>query len=259
MALDIKAYLKKCGPLYNTIGSLHLYLNRHKQLCDVPVEICTNPMGFSLAPGGWNYLIEQLKEFDRESTFRVEDSVLFKFHRLYQPNDMSDLPLSTGANVTFKPGLSIYPWGYFKIEESQASIREKKAYTSRFYGPSSLALVEKDLTNLRKLYEYIKVHGYKPWRFKKAFVGGVFLERKDGQRKFVVLQGNHRTAIMSHLGCKSIQIRYLKGYYKCIYEENMKEWLYVKTGDCTEKDAKIYFNSLFTLNGHERAKRMGFE
>ena len=136
-------------------------------------------MGFSLAPDGWNYLIEQLKEFDRESTFRVEDSVLFKFHKLYQPKDMSDLPLSAGTNVTFKPGLSIYPWGSFRMKEDEAGIKEKNAYTSRFYGPSSFALVEKDLTNLRKLYEYIKVHGYKPWRFNKAFVGGVFLEKKD--------------------------------------------------------------------------------
>ena len=259
MALDIKAYLKKCEPLYNTISSLHLYLNRHKQLCDVPIDICTNPMGFSLAPSGWNYLIEQLREFDSEPNSRVEDSVLFKFHRLYQPNNMSDLPLSAGANVTFKPGLSIYPWGSFKIVESGADIRKKKAYTSRFYGPSSYELIEKDLINLKKLYEYIKVHGYKPWRFKKAFIGGVFLEGRDGQRKFVVLQGNHRTAIMSHLGCESIQVRYLKGYYKHIYEENMKDWLYVKTGYCTEEDAKKYFDSLFTLNGHERAKRMGFE
>ena len=259
MALDIKAYLKKCGPLYNAISSLHLYLNRHEQLCDVPVEICTNPMGFSFASNGWNYLIEQLKEFDKVPDLIVEDSILYKFHRFYQPKDMSDLPFSAGADISFKPGLSIYPWGSFNINKNEAGVRIKNAYTSRFYGPSSLELIEKDYNNLKKLYEYIKVHGYRPWRFKNAFIGGVFLEKNDGRRKFVILQGNHRTAIMAHLGYERIQTRYLKGYYKCIHEKDMENWLYVKSGDCTEEDAKAYFDSLFKLNGHERAKKMGFD
>ena len=189
----------------------------------------------------------------------VEDSILYKFHRLYQPKDMSDLPFSAGADIGFKPGLSIYPWGSFNAKENEAHVRIKNAYTSRFYGPSSIELIKKDFNNLKKLYEYIKVHGYRPWHFKNAFIGGVFLEKKDGQRKFVVLQGNHRTAIMAHLGYERIQTRYLKGYYKCIHEKDMENWLYVKSGDCTEEDAKAYFDSLFKLNGHERAKKMGFD
>ena len=216
-------------------------------------------MGFSFASNGWNYLIAQLREFDRLPALIVEDSILYKFHRLYQPKDMSDLPSSAGVDITFKPGLSIYPWGSFNIKQNEAGVRIKNAYTSRFYGPSPIELIEKDFNNLKKLYEYIKIHGYRPWRFKNAFIGGVFLEKNNGQRKFVVLQGNHRTAVMAHLGYESIQIRYLKGFYKCIYENDITNWSYVKSGQCTEEDAKIYFDSLFILDGHERAKRMGLE
>ena len=150
MDLDIKAYLKKLGPLYGAISSLHLYLNRHEQLCNVPIEICTNPMGFSFAPNGWNYLIEQLKEFDREPALPVKDSILYKFHQLYHPKDMSDLPFSVGSDISFKPGLSIYPWGSFNIKKNEASVGTKNAYTSRFYGPSSIELIEKDFNNLKK-------------------------------------------------------------------------------------------------------------
>jgi hypothetical protein len=215
-------------------------------------------MGFSFSPNGWNYLIEQLKEFDREKNLKVKDSILYTFYERYQPKDMSDLPISAGFDVAFKPGLSIYPWGSFDIRKSKSGGTVKNAYRTRFYGPSSFELVEKDFLNLQNLYEYMKVHGYRPWYFRNAFIGGVFLEKEDGQKKFVVLQGNHRTAIMSHLGRKKILARYLSGYYKCISEKDISDWFYVKSGQCNIEDAKAYISTFFKLNGTERAKTMGF-
>jgi len=258
MAVDIKKYLNKDGPLYHALSVLYVYLNRHRQLCEVPIDICTNPMGFSFAPNGWNYLIEQLKQFDSNPDVAVEDSALYRFHQRYQPQDMSDLPVSAGAEVTFKPGLSIYPWGSFNIEKSRSGGNVKDAYRTRFYGPSTLALVGTDLVNLRSLYEYMKIHGYRPWYFRNAFIGGVFLEKADGQRRFVVLQGNHRTAILAHLGQRRIVTRYLSGYYKCIKEKDVNKWFHVESGECSIEDAIAYIRAFFKLNGTERAKAMGF-
>jgi len=259
MAVNIKEYLRKTGPLYHALSTLYVYLNRHGQLCEVPIEICTNPMGFSFAPNGWNYLIEQLKQFDNNPDIAVKDSALYRFHQRYQPEDMSDLPVSAGAQVNFKPDLFIYPWGSFDIEKSNSGGKAKNSHLTRFFGPSSLALVERDLVNLLSLYEYMKMHGYRPWHFRNAFIGGIFMERRDGQRKFVVLQGNHRTAIMAHLGFENMKARYLKGYYRCINEKDMANWFYVKSGACSEQDAKVYFDSFFILNGRERAKKMGLD
>lgn len=259
MAVDLKKYLRKTGPLYHALSVLYVYLNRQSQLCDVPIKICTNPMGFSFASDGWNYLVEQLKQFDQEQELEVEDSVLYKFHQRYQPGDMSDIPVSAGFHVAFKPALSIYPWGSFDIEQSVRGGTPKNAQTSRFYGPSDLSLVRNDLSNLRSLYGSIRMRGYRPALFRNAFIGGVFLEKADGQRKFVVLQGNHRTAILAHLGFETMKTRYLNGYYKCISEKDMADWFHVKSGACSEQDAKAYFDSFFVLNGRERAKKMGFD
>ena len=258
MAIDIKRYLRKCGPVYHVLSTLYVYLSKHSQLCKVPIDICTNPMGFSFAPEGWNYLIEQLKQFDRNPDVEAKDSVLYRFHQRYQPEDMSDLPVSAGSDVTFKPSLSIYPWGSFDIRKSKSGGTVKNAHRTRFYGPSSFTLVEKDFFNLLSLYEYMKVHGYRPWYFRNAFIGGVFLERRDGEKRFVVLQGNHRTAVLAHLGHKQILTRYLKGYYQCVSEKDINEWFYVKSGECNIEDAAAYISSFFKLNGTERAKAIGF-
>jgi len=258
MAIDFKKLVRKIPPIYRAASALYVYLKRHSQLCQVPIDICTNPMAFSFAPTGWNYLIEQLKEFDSEKRHNVQNSALWKFHEQYQPKDMSDLPIAAGLDVAFKPGLSIYPWGSFDVEKSKHGGTAKNAYRTRFHGPSSFELVERDFFNLLALYEYMKVHGYRPWYFANAFIGGVFLERENGQKKFVVLQGNHRTAILAHLGYKQIWTRYLKRCYKCISEKDVSDWFYVKSGECSVEDAKAYFDSFFVLTGKERAKRGGF-
>jgi len=250
----IKDYLRKCKPVYHILNIMYVYLNRHSELCEVPLEICTNPMGFSFAQDGWHYLIEQLKQFDTNWDVKVKDSVLYRFHQNYQPEDMSDLAVSAGIEASFRPGLSVYPWGSFNIEKSNKGGLVKDPYRTRFYGPSTFELIEKDFLNLKSMYGYFKKHGYRPWYFRNAFIGGTFLERENGEKKYVVLQGNHRTAILAHLGHKKILTRYLKGYYRSINEKDIENWYYVKSGDCSLADAQAYFDCLFSLNGTERAK-----
>lgn len=257
MALDIKGCLKKTGPLYQALRSARIYLNRRNELYEIPIAICTNPMGFSFGYQGWNYLVEQLKEFDKKKDIAVKDSILAAFHRLYQPKDMSELPILAGYSVTFKPCLFIYPWGSFHIEKSQIGGVIKNACNSRFYGPSSLELVDRDFSNLKKLYISIKKHGYNPWYFKNDFIFGVFLEKIDGRKQFVVLQGNHRLAILAHLGYQQVLVRRVADYYEYLREDELSEWFYVKSGECSKEDARAYFDAFFKLNGSERAKRIG--
>ncbi len=251
-----KRHLRKIKPVYHALSIMYVYLHRRSELCEVPLEICTNLMGFSFAASGWNYLIEQLKQFDTNWDVKVKDSVLYRFHQSYQPKNMSELAYSCGNEVDFSPELSIYPWGSFNIEKSNKGGVAKDPYQTRFYGPSSLALIEKDLENLRSLYDYMKVHGYRPWYFRNAFIGGVFLERENGEKKYVVLQGNHRTAIMAHLGYKTMLVRHLAGYYKYISQRDIHNWYYVKSGDCSLADALTYFDCLFNLDGTERHKKI---
>ena len=140
MAIDFKKLVRKIPPIYRAASALYVYLKRHSQLCQVPIDICTNPMAFSFAPTGWNYLIEQLKEFDSEKRHNVQNSALWKFHEQYQPKDMSDLPIAAGLDVAFKPGLSIYPWGSFDVEKSKHGGTAKNAYKLHQKGLNVISL-----------------------------------------------------------------------------------------------------------------------
>jgi len=255
MALRAANYWTSGGPLYLILRAALIYGGR--QLCEVPLEICTNPMGFSFAPTGWNYLVAQLQQFDRGGVPALEETLLYRYHQRYQPRDMSDLPQAAGMQVQFQPGLSIYPWGSFRIEDSRKGGVVKDARSSRFYGPSTAALVAQDVANLQDLYQALKTQGYRPWRRGNTFIGGVFLERDDGARRFVVLQGNHRTAVLAHLGHRTMTARYLNDHFRCIREKDLDRWYYVRSGQCSPADARAYFHAYFQADGRERARRLG--
>jgi len=106
-----------------------------------------------------------------------------------------------------------------------------------------------------KTYNSLKRYGYQPWR--KGFIGGTFLNREDGEHRYIILQGNHRAAMLAHLGVKSILTAPVSGCSVQIDQQNVKEWEYVRTGRCSENDALVYFRAFFELTGYEQAERFG--
>ena len=254
-AFDLKNVIS--DRFYDSCASIYLRLRQKTELVEVPIETCSNHMGFSYGKDGWHYFIECLKEFDQNKKLKPEDSILFRFYQRYQPTSTFNLVSHKGDGVKFRPPFGIYPWGTFTTESSKNGGSPRNRFTSRHVGPSDLNLVRSVTHNLLSLYENIKLGGYRPWDFKRAFVGGTFLKKENGESRYVMLQGNHRTAILAHLGYESILTRYLKGYDRFINEWDVRDWYYVKTGECSVDDALAYFNAYFEVDGVERAKRCG--
>ena len=121
--------------------------------------------------------------------------------------------------------------------------------------PTSDELIHKEFYGLCRLYRSIQEHGYNPLRW--DYISGTLLKRHNGDTRFIPLQGNHRTAILSYLNHDSILVSSRRDSYDVICEEEVDEWHYVKTGQCSRKDALAYFNAYFELNGIEQAKRFG--
>ena len=61
--------------------------------------------------------------------------------------------------------------------------------------------------------------------FDQTFVSGTFLRRSNGGLRYVVTQGNHRMAVLSHLGYESVLVRELPLQYKTINEEDVDSGL----------------------------------
>ncbi len=128
---------------------------------------------------------------------------------------------------------------------------------SRFCGPSQDNFVIEEFERVKTLYSQMKENGYKPTTFPNSFIGGTWLIRSNGQRRFVVLQGNHRMAILAHLGYTKVAVRTLPGYIPMIQEKDIKKWPLVRLGFCPESHASDVFNLFFEVAGFHIAKRLG--
>ena len=212
--------------------------------------------GFSYGKHGWHHLIRLLDQVERDPTLASDQSVLFRFHERYQPKGMYELVRHRDDGISFKPPLGIFPWGSFRLGFGLDWHLEQKSWEeSRFCGPTPPARVNAEFKSFLSLFRDFQKHGYQPWRY--GFVGGTLLERLDGSTRFVVLQGNHRAAILSHLGFDSILVSPVQGRHTVINERDVSSWHYVNTGQCSESDALAYFNAFFELTGLEQAERFG--
>lgn len=218
--------------------------------------MCVNSLAFSYSLSGWHYLTALLKEYTKNPRLKCQDSVLYRFHNCYQPVDVSDL-VAHKHGIQFRPPVGVFPWGSFNLELSRKGGRPKDVRRTRQFGPTDRELVEWEFANTIYLYRKLRREGYRPWFHESGFVTGVFLQRNNGERRVVIVDGTHRCAILSFLGYDRVLMRYAPGYWRTLYEKDVDDWYYVKRSLCSRDDALAYFNAYFELNGRERAEKLG--
>lgn len=96
----------------------------------------------------------------------------------------------------------------------------------------------------------IQEKGYNPWKY--DFVTGTILVKSNGQKKFVVTQGNHRVAALAALGKEKILIRVDKRIsQEYVYERDVNNWRCVQEQRLTPEEALHVFNYFFTHDGKQ--------
>ena len=152
--------------------------------------------------------------------------------------------ISTMAGVTFEDPLPlfVYPW-------SRYDTSKKDPRNSRFCGPSTNRFVEDEFRRTISLYEKIKSQGYSPRKYPHSMISGTFLISSNGQKRFIVMQGNHRMAILSHLGLEKITVRASSWNSAFVREQELYSWPNVKNGRCSVEHAEKVFNYFFIEQG----------
>lgn len=204
----------------------------------------------SFGRGGWHHIVETLREFDADPAIEYRNTTLSRFLTRFTPQRLSDLV----ADVREGGDLPIfcYPWGPFNTNMRGG----KDPLNSRFCGPSSEEFVKEEFDRIIALYQQLKQTGYRPWARGNGFIGGTFMQAKDGRRRFVVLQGNHRMAVFAHLGIERLPVRTMSGVLERTSESDCRRWPHVVDGTCAPDYALRVFRWFFEENGHHIARRL---
>ena len=212
--------------------------------------------GCNFGDQGWNHIRKTLEEYDKNQSINYKHTTLYKYLKEFKPTSMNLLDPEKVSPCHLHLPLFVHPWGTFKKGETKT---KKNPSLSRFCGPSSDNFIQQEFSRIIALYKKIKETGYQPWKQGNSFIGGTFLIRRNGEKKFIVLQGNHRMAILSHLGFKKIAVRNVPGYITRVKENELKGCLLVKDKLCSEKQAQKHFEMFFHLDGSHIQSLMGIE
>ena len=202
--------------------------------------------------GGHHHLTETIKRYQDDPHVDCRDTLLWSFLKEFHPNSTQD---ALGLRSSEEPlQLFSYPWGDLGKSELGQS---KQALHSRFCGPSTDQFVREEFDRTIKLFQQVRELGYRPYRYPHSFVGGFWLKSNDGQKVFVVLQGNHRVSALACCGSVELDVRPVRTCPWTINEADVLDWPLVRSGLCSATDASEIFSAFFRDNGPFVADRLG--
>lgn len=228
--------------IYFWIGNLYRFLTAIFFQRRVRFNQCRTIFGVSFdneSPA--HHIIKTLKQYDSDPSISYKDTAMYEHLKYFQPKSISQF-VKNIPQEDYLP-LFVYPWGTFQKNKNTI---KKSAKTSRFCGPSSEKFIESEFNNTISLYHKLKKEGYHPWKNFNRHIGGTFLIDESKIKSFVVLQGNHRIAILSHINKnQKISVRNVSNYKHSLYKSELSNWSLVKNKQCSRKHAEDIFNLFF--------------
>jgi|JI10StandDraft_1071094.scaffolds.fasta_scaffold477114_2 hypothetical protein len=235
----------------HALGSLLRLASRPWRQWTISPDTATTLFGCGFGATGWHHIRRTLLEFDENPALTARDSTMWRYLSGFRPTSISLL-----AGVGDEPPLPLfeYPWGTF----SGSYVRgPKDPIKSRFCGPSEPAFIEDEFARTLALYASLRQTGYQPDVYPNAYIGGTWLVAVDGQRRFVVMQGNHRMAVLAHMGLTHIAVRNVRQARAAVYETELLRWEHVRSGQCSVEHARRVFQYFFQHTGWQVAEAIG--
>lgn len=234
------------------VGNSLRWASRSWRQWEISPDEATTVFACGFGSSGWHHLRKTLEQVEVKPDVDPRRTVLWRFLKEFCPTSVFAL---AGVETVAGTGPFTFPWGGFRPGE----VLTKDPWSSRFCGPSTDDFILAELHRTRELLRTIKSDGYRPTAFPNSFIGGVWLLAEDGSRRFLVLQGNHRMAVLAHLGIPKIAVRALRGHHVFINAREAHSWPMVIAGACTVTDARQMFSMYFRESGWHIAQSLGLD
>jgi hypothetical protein len=233
----------------------------------VDVDHISTYCGFSLVDGGWHPFLELLREYERDSGLRYEDSVLCRLYERFTPATVGAaiFPSSEDppAPLDRMPAEHEVMKRLWQLDRrAVGALTAQAPYTpildghTRYFGPKTPAAGTEHFDRVIDLYESVRRHGYDPARFGGGRPRGYFLVRGDDYR-FVISRGNHRVPALRLLGVRQIVATCRVHHPPVVDERQLRRWTIDEGGAYPRATAEALFDAMFSTTGRERAQELG--
>lgn len=274
--MEFQKKIYKTLPFFteNTLRLRNMYANFfpaslkrifEKKIIKVEIGSITSRIGFSYANYGWHPFVETLKEYIKNEDLIYRDSSLAKLYSNYTPGNLQEVFLDHLKNP-IKPLNELPPvndairnlWCLKPVHLEDLRNRQKvrKPEGWIFFGPHTIEYGENEFKRLIQIYKSIRTNGYDPEKAAKDMVNGYFLKRGE-EKKFVLLQGNHRVSALKVLGYEYVDVVLRDGHPPVVDHAQLKKWTIEHGGIFSQEVVRELFAALYHEKGLEKARRCG--
>jgi hypothetical protein len=231
---------------------------------EVPVANVYYPYQFCYAIDAWHPFVRTLLEFAVNPALAYEDSTLYKYYQMYQPQTVRDVLLfgetsEVGEELSAYPVpqyLPTLPWDPAIETYRRGEAGLEASHGNQGFGPVSDQKGELEFRRLIDTFLSIKTHGYQPKATGDGEITGYFVRHQDDYR-FIVRGGLHRAAVLGALGYEAIRVTFYNGYPRWVDTHRVNEWPLIKQGNITTETALAITERFFTDDGKEKARQIG--
>jgi len=232
--------------------------NKLPYLCNVPVTLLRgHVMAFSFDDVNHPFTIAVLAAKKEKNRKRHIKKVLTKYYETVKPRHVADvLGLSDAEASVLKqasPWLAVHPWEDRTIEDLKeqrpvSTLRDNQFYGKNItieegwhlFGPVSEDKLDLEATRLEKVLSSIERKGYSVSDTNRNITAMVLVNEKK-QCRWIVYDGQHRTAVLAGLGYKKIPVL----VQKIVERNDVELWPGVQSGDFTIETALKVFDRVF--------------
>lgn len=231
-------------------------------IIEVELEKCRDIQYFSYTTNGWHPFTATIEEHLKNPDKPYNKSILKKFYDAFQPKNRQEQWLEE-EKKSIKPlcqGWPNYPW------DLMAKVIPKRFFTdllrerggNQHFGPNSYTFGKDQYKRLINTYKMITMNGYHPEIFPDGYVKG-FLQVKDNDYRFIIVEGQHRIAALSLMGVETLYCKFIQEEHhpQIVNYNERDDWKQVKNGLYTREVAERIFIKFFKENGSEKARRLG--
>lgn len=228
----------------------------------VAVEETTSFVGFSYRAVGWHPLVQTLEEYATDPDLTYEQSTLARVHERFQPATLQELLLD-GVTVDLPPlhrlpalrSLFRYIWSVSPRDLRHPRVATGELRGHDYFGPVTRERGRRQFERLLRAYHSIRSNGFRPSGSHP--IRGYFLADDDGRRRFVVGLGNHRVAVLRHLGAETFPASLQLTHPAVVHHRDLDLWTTRRGGVFAPETAEALFSRMLHEDGRAKACRLG--
>ena len=225
----------------------------------INLDDCRDEFGNTFGHDGSHFFVRALKQGEDH------DQVFAFLKEYYNKTNIRSFNQTIGHEIADPAGEAYFcPWEKERIRPL------KKFEGSHKIGPTPDDALDKIVIRLLKVVRSIREHGFRQYSRLDGFARVIGIIDKDGNKKYLIRDGNHRIAALSYLNYTSILATYDADFWTpsppyrlasrlrrgCRGDGSLKaprivnvrdagNWPHVKEGRVTEREAIAYFNAIF--------------